>query len=228
MQTLNIGHRGAKGYVTENTIASVNKALELKVDGIEIDVHLCKSGELVVFHDFTLDRLTNGTGEVSSYTLKELQELKVEQEHKIPTLQEVLNTINKKCLLNIELKGKNTASKTVELIESYIQKQQWNYSNFIVSSFQHKELTVMYNLNSKIPLGVLTKANLEEAITFAKTIETKILHPNFALLSENNVKNAQKNGYIINTWTVNTPKAIARMKKYNVNAIISDFPDRVL
>ncbi|AEH00513.1 glycerophosphodiester phosphodiesterase family protein [Lacinutrix sp. 5H-3-7-4] len=228
MQTLNIGHRGAKGYVTENTIASVNKALELKVDGIEIDVHLCKSGELVVFHDFTLDRLTNGTGEVSSYTLKELQELKVEQEHKIPTLQEVLNTINKKCLLNIELKGKNTASKTVELIESYIQNQQWNYSNFIVSSFQHKELTVMYNLNSKIPLGVLTKANLEEAITFAKTIETKILHPNFALLSENNVKNAQKNGYIINTWTVNTPKAIARMKKYNVNAIISDFPDRVL
>ncbi|OIQ23355.1 glycerophosphodiester phosphodiesterase family protein [Lacinutrix sp. MedPE-SW] len=227
MQPLKIGHRGAKGYVAENTLESINKALALKVDGIEIDVHKCKSGELVVFHDFTLDRITNGVDEVSKFTLQELKSLKVDGQYQIPTLQEVLKTINRSCFLNIELKGKNTAAKTVDIIEYYVLNENWEYSDFIVSSFQHQELKEVYSLNNKIPLAVLTKANLEEAITFAKTINTKILHPNFALLSESNVKRAQSNGYIINTWTVNTPKAIARMKKYKVNAIISDYPDRV-
>lgn len=106
---LKIGHRGAMGYVAENTIESIKKALEFKVDGIEIDVHKCKSGELVVFHDFTLDRMTNGTGEISQYSLLELKKLKVNDEYEIPTFEEVLNEIDKKCFINIELKGRNTA-----------------------------------------------------------------------------------------------------------------------
>jgi glycerophosphoryl diester phosphodiesterase len=74
---LKFGHRGAKGYLIENTVESILKAIELGVDGIEVDVHKCKSGELVVFHDFTVDRLTNGTGEISNFTLKELKLLVV-------------------------------------------------------------------------------------------------------------------------------------------------------
>ena len=84
---LKIGHRGAKGYVAENTIASIQKALDFGVDGIEIDVHLCATGELVVFHDFTLDRMTNGTGEVSKLSLSELKQLKVADKFQIPTLK---------------------------------------------------------------------------------------------------------------------------------------------
>ena len=95
-KTLKFGHRGAKGYLAENTIESIKKALELGVDGIEIDVHKCKSGELVVFHDFTLDRLTNGTGEIATFTLQELKELFILKQFKIPTLIEVLEVINKK------------------------------------------------------------------------------------------------------------------------------------
>jgi len=102
---LKMGHRGAKGYVAENTIESIKKALDFGVDGIEIDVHLCASGELVVFHDFTLDRMTNATGEVSKLSLSELKQLKVNNKFLIPTLVEVLDAIDKKCLLNIELKG---------------------------------------------------------------------------------------------------------------------------
>lgn len=224
---LKFGHRGASAYIAENTIPSVLKALELGVDGIEIDVHQCKSGELVVFHDFTLDRLTNGTGEISNFTLQELNKLLVLEQFKIPTLTQVLDVIDKKCIVNIELKGKNTAQETVTIIQNYIKQKAWSYNHFLVSSFQNKELEAVFKLNKSISLGVLTKANLEEAIDFAKTINATAIHANFSLLSKNNVKKAQEQGYKINTWTVNTPQAIKRIKAYNVNAIISDFPDRL-
>ncbi|UKM65792.2 glycerophosphodiester phosphodiesterase [Flavobacteriaceae bacterium GSB9] len=224
---LKMGHRGALAYIAENTIPSIEKALSFNVDGIEIDVHLCASGELVVFHDFTLDRVTNGTGEVRKHTLSELKQLRVMEEFEIPTLQEVLNLIDKKCLLNIELKGRGTAAKTCEVIEAYTREKGWSYSDFIVSSFQHHELEHVYKINKKIPLGILTKASVAEAIEFAETINTKIIHPNFALLTRENVKKAQQDGYIINTWTVNDSETIARMKDYGVDGIISDFPDRL-
>ena len=224
---LKIGHRGAKGYVAENTIASIQKALDFGVDGIEIDVHLCATGELVVFHDFTLDRMTNGTGEVSKLSLSELKQLKVADEFQIPTLEEVIDTIDKMCLLNIELKGKHTATKTCKVIQYYIKNKSWNYTNFIVSSFQHHELETIFKLDKNIPLAVLTKANVADAIEFAQTINSKIIHPNFALLTKNNVKKAQQNGYKINTWTVNDEETIMRMKTYNVDAIICDYPDRL-
>lgn len=226
-EILKMGHRGAKGYVAENTIESIQKALDFGVDGIEIDVHLCASGELVVFHDFTLDRMTNGTGEVSKLSLSELKKLKVANEFQIPTLEEVLNLIDKKYLLNIELKGKNTASKSVEIIQYYVQNKGWDYNNFIVSSFQHHELEAVFNLDKNIPLGVLTKANIDDAIEFAKTISAIAIHPNAAIVTKTNVQKAQNLGYKVNVWTVNDVDEIKRMKRYNVDAIISDFPDRL-
>lgn len=224
---LTIGHRGSKGYVAENTKESIQKALDYGVDGIEIDVHLCASGELVVFHDVTLDRMTNGSGELSSKSLKELRQLKVNNEYQIPTLEEVLNLIDKKCFLNIELKGKNTAIKTFEMVQYYIQNKGWNYDDFIVSSFQNHELETIFTREKKIPLAVLTKANIDEAIEFAKTINALTIHPNVAIVTQANIKKAQNLGYKINVWTVNDFDAIKKMKDYNVNAIISDFPDRI-
>lgn len=221
------GHRGAKGYLAENTLESIEKALNFNVDGIEIDVHLCASGELVVFHDFTLDRMTNGTGEVGKQTLKALKELIVNGGFQIPTLEEVLNLIDKKCLLNIELKGKNTAIKTCEIVSNYVQNRGWDDTDFIVSSFQHTELETMFQTNKNIPLAVLTKASVTEAIEFAKTIQAKIIHPNFALLTKDNVKLAQSLGFEVNTWTVNDADTILRMKQYGVNGIISDVPDKI-
>jgi glycerophosphoryl diester phosphodiesterase len=74
-----IGHRGAKGHLAENTLESIQVALEMEVDGIEIDVHVCSTGELVVFHDFTLDRLSDGIGEVTTKTYEQLQKLKLQR-----------------------------------------------------------------------------------------------------------------------------------------------------
>ncbi|QDO93566.1 glycerophosphodiester phosphodiesterase [Formosa sediminum] len=222
-----IGHRGAKAYVPENTLESIQHALDFKVDGIEIDVHCCASGELVVFHDFTLDRMTNGEGELAKHTLSELKTLKVAQQFAIPTLNEVLNLIDKTCLLNIELKGKGTAIATCKTIQHYIETHGWQYSDFLVSSFQHQELETVFKVNKDIPLGVLTKANMVEAIVFAKTINAKAIHPGAAIVTRDNVKLAQSKGYDVNVWTVNDEETINRMKDYGVNAIISDNPDRL-
>jgi len=225
--TLKVGHRGAKGYISENTLPSIKKALQLGVDGIEIDVHLCASGELVVFHDFTLDRMTNGTGEIGKQTLSQLQNLLVDGKYKIPMLTEVLDLIKAKCLLNIELKGEKTALPTVKLLHQYFDKGTWTYNDILISSFQRKELEAVYNFDKKMPLGVLTKASVNASIRFAKTLNAVAIHPNFALLSKNNVKEAQDEGFKVNAWTVNDYESIERIKSYGVDAIISDYPDRI-
>lgn len=224
---LKIGHRGAKGYIAENTLESIQKAIDFGVDGIEIDVHICASGELVVFHDFTLDRMTDGTGEVGKQSLSELKLLKINGQFLIPTLDELLDLIDKKCFLNIELKGRHTALKTSEVIQKYIKEKGWEYSDFIVSSFQHLELEDVFKIDKNIPLGVLTKASVTEALEFAETIKAVAIHPNFAILTKENVKRAQSQGYKVFTWTVNDEETILRMKSYGVNGIISDVPDRL-
>ena len=224
---LKIGHRGAKAHLTENTIASVKKALELGVDGIEIDVHLCASGELVVFHDFTLDRITNGFGEVSNHTLTELKSLKVDGEFSIPTLLEVLDTIDKKCLINIELKGEDAAAETCKVVSHYIENKGWAIDQFIISSFQFQELEAVFKINSNFRLGILTEATVIDALEFAKSVNAYAIHPNFDLLSKQHVEMAQYQGYKVYTWTVNDDESIKRITSYGVDAIISDNPERL-
>ncbi|WP_299777904.1 glycerophosphodiester phosphodiesterase family protein [uncultured Formosa sp.] len=224
---LSIGHRGAKAYVAENTLESIQKALDFNVDGVEIDVHCCASGELVVFHDFTLDRMTNGKGELKHYTLSQLKALKVDGQYLIPTLDEVLSLIDKKCILNIELKGKFTAEPTCKTIQNYIQNHGWNYSDFLVSSFRFSELETTFNSDRNIPLGVLIDADMNDAMVFAKTINAKAINPGSTLVTRDNVNLAHRNGYAVNVWTVNDEATIKRMKDYGVDAIISDKPDCV-
>lgn len=225
-KVLKIGHRGAKGHLAENTLESIKKALELKVDGIEIDVHRCASGELVVFHDFTLNRVTDGFGEISKQTLNNLQKVKVKGRYQIATLSQVLTLIDNKCLLNIELKGQDTAKEACRLIAFFVEKKGWDYSNIIVSSFQFDLLEEASKINKDIPLGVLTNTNLEEAVAFAKRIKATSIHPNYTMLTPEIVEELQQNFKVI-AYTVNNLKPIERMIEYGVNGIISDYPDRI-
>lgn len=197
------------------------------VDGVEIDVHVCASGEPVVFHDITLDRMTNGTGEISDFTLTELKRLRVEHKYLIPTLTEVLDLIDKKCLLNIELKGKNTAIAICNLMQYYIKNHGWQYEHFIVSSFQHSELKVVFEMDKNVRLGVLSKAGVDETMDFAKTISAYSIHPNHALVSAKNVESAQSQNLKVIVWTVNDPDRIKKMKICGVDGIISDKPDQL-
>jgi glycerophosphoryl diester phosphodiesterase len=224
---LKIGHRGARGHEPENTLIGFQKAIDLHVDRIELDVHLSSDNELMVIHDETVDRTTDGKGLVNQFSSPQLKRFRIEKEHTIPTLSEVLSLIDQKCEVNIELKSYEAADKVVDLIEKYVSEKKWNYNQFLVSSFDWNALKQVALLNSKIPVGVLTETNLDLALAFAKFIQAKSIHPYFHLLTEENTARMQEEGFQVFPWTVNEIEDIRKIKSYNVNGIISDFPDRL-
>jgi len=224
---LKIAHRGAKGYEPENTLKSFQKALDLNADGIELDVHLSADGYLVVIHDETIDRTTNGKGLVNDFTLAELKSFLIDEKYQIPTLKEVFDLVDKKCLINIELKGLGTPSKVVSLIEEYISEKNWNYNHFIISSFDWNMIQETSNLNSNIAIGVLTEEDLDKALAFAEKIKAKAIHPDFNLLNKENVHQLQEKGFLVFPWTVNSEQDIQKVKGYKVDGIISDNPDKI-
>jgi glycerophosphoryl diester phosphodiesterase len=224
---LNIGHRGAKGHVAENTLAAFQKALDLGADGVELDVHVTTDGEAVVIHDETLDRTTNGRGLVDACSLAELKKLKVENGHAIPTLSEVFDLIDRKCLINVELKGKETELPVVNLIEKYVSEKNWQYTDFVVSSFDWNALQDAHHLHPKIPLGVLTVTDLDLAIGFAEFINAYSIHPYFHLLTKEKTMAMQQKGFRVFPWTVNETEDLEKIKSFAVDGIITDFPDRL-
>ena len=227
--TLSIGHRGAKGYVAENTYESISKAIVLGVDGIEIDVFKCASGELVLFHDKNLKELTGESGLIENLTIKELEQFLVLGKYKIPTLKDVLTRIEKPLFVNIELKGLNTAQATSKIIADISRSTSWRLEHFIVSSFNWDELELFRSIDKNTSVGVLVSKSMSinEAIEFGKKINAQAIHPHFKLLNDKAVKKIKNNGFKIYTWTVNNEDDINFMKKLEVDGIISDYPDRI-
>ncbi len=224
---MKIGHRGAKGHIAENTLESIQKALEIGVDAIEIDVHKCASGELWVIHDFTLDRTTNGSGEIAKRPASVIRDLKVEGHYKIPLLTEVLDLVEGKCLLNIELKGLNTAAPVSTIIRKKIAEGNWRYEDFIVSSFQKNELFEIKKMDKEVPIAVLSKASVPEAIELGRKLKAVAIHPSLGIITRDNTKMSQEAGFKVNVWTVNEREDIQRMIEFGVDGIISDYPNRL-
>jgi glycerophosphoryl diester phosphodiesterase len=226
---LKIGHRGACGYVAENTIESIEKALSLEADGVEFDIFKCKSGELVLFHDKTLKNLVGRPEKIEELSLKELDNCLIKNKYSIPTLDKVLEKFSPPFFLNIELKGVDTAISTSNIIKDYVARGKWKASSFIVSSFDWHELEMLRRENETIPIGVLigkTKT-INEAIEFGNKINAQSIHPYFSILNEKNVKKIKNNKFKVFAWTVNKKKDIKNIKKLNVDGIISSFPDRI-
>ncbi len=115
---LKIGHRGAKGYAPENTLLAFQKAIDMGVDGIELDVHISLDGAIMVIHDPTIDDTTNGKGAVNKLSLQEIQSFVINETHdgRIPTLEEVFDLVNQRFFINIELKNYETTESVVALI----------------------------------------------------------------------------------------------------------------
>ena len=224
---LKIAHRGAKGYAPENTLFAFQKAIDMGCDAIELDVHLSLDGEIVVVHDEKIDRTTNGIGFVNQLSSKALNAFLIENEHKIPTLKEVFDLVNRKCIVNIELKSFDTSEKVVALIEDYITHTNWSYTDFLVSSFDWSALQNLSFLNEQIPIGVLTETNIDLAFAFAKFIKAEVLLPCFHLLNRENVIKMQEKGIKVIAWTVNEKEDIIFVKSLEVDGIISDFIDKI-
>ncbi len=214
---LKIGHRGAKGHVAENTIASFQKAIELGVDMIELDVHLSKDGIPVVIHDETIDRTTHYSGLVNQFSAEFVQSIGV------PTLKDVFDLVENRCAINIEIKVFEATKPVLEVLKNTKFPQE----KIIISSFNWDVLNVCRFEERSISLGVLTELSIEEALTFAKKINAYSINPYFKLLNHENVKNIHQNGFKVFPWTVNNPDDITFVKSLKVDGIISDFPDRL-
>jgi glycerophosphoryl diester phosphodiesterase len=224
---ITIGHRGAMGHETENTLASIQKALDLQVDMIEIDVFKIKSGEIVVFHDQMIDRLSNGSGDIETFDLETLKNFTLEGGHKIPLLNEVLDLMNHRVPLNIELKGPGTSQGVNNIIKNYMENEGWTMDDFFISSFDWQELKEMRRINKDIKIGVLTEDNPLDAIGMARELNAIAINPNYLSLTNENVSEIKKQGFKIFAWTVNDPDQILNIKELGVDGIFTNYPERV-
>lgn len=218
-----IGHRGAMGHEPENTILSINKAISLGVDAVEIDVHFV-ANKLIVIHDFTLSRTTNGQGYVIDKSFSYLSSLDAGKGEKIPTLEAVFNTVNRKVGINIELKSKHTATPVVDLIHSYIDIG-WSYEDFLISSFNHYELQKVKDIDSKINLGLLLYGLPLNYLEIAQKLQVNTAIQNYNFIDLDFINSLHRRGLKCWAYTVNNPEDIERMRELRVNGIITNYPE---
>jgi glycerophosphoryl diester phosphodiesterase len=230
-----LAHRGYSSRAPENTMAAFRLALEAGADGLELDVQLTRDGEAVVIHDFTLDRTTDGSGFVAQYTLAELRQFDAGgwfapefAGESIPTLAEVCELVKEwKVLLNVELKaGLGFETLNERLIDILIQYGIEEHT--IVSSFNHYALAHLKQLRPEIRTGILYNAALVNPWVYAQSIGASAVHPYYLGVIPEIVQGAQRNGMMVNTWTVNEPADIQRTIAAQVDSIITDKPGLVL
>ncbi len=223
-----IGHRGASGHEPENTLESFRKALDLNVDMIELDVYNCRSGELVVFHDDSLRRITGHFGKVEKKTFEELRKLDAGRGEKIPALEEVLELVDRRAKVNIELKGAGTAGPAYDLMEKFVNERGWSRDDFIISSFNHSLLEEFCKTSSEYRIGILSSKKRFDYIDTASRLSAFSAHPELKNVTPELVDSLHKHGLAVYVWVVNEPKDIKMMQDYGVDGIFTDFPDRAL
>jgi glycerophosphoryl diester phosphodiesterase len=222
-----IAHRGAMGYEMENSIKSFQKALELEAPMVELDVFVLKSGELVVFHDDKLNKLTNAKGFIESYTFEDLKrEVQLKDGQSIPLLTQVLDICISKTKINIELKGSNTAIPVAALLENYLKKGLLSEDELFISSFKWEELRTMRKLYPHIPIGILTEDDPLDALAIAKELKAVSINPDQQTLSKEIIDQIHAEGFKIYPWTVNSVKDLQRFKDWGVAGVFCNYPDR--
>lgn len=222
-----IGHRGASGHEPENTLRSISRALELGVDGIEIDVQWV-DGELVVFHDTRLDRTTNGRGPLAHQTFAQLRALDAGQGERIPTLREVCELLGRRVFLNIELKSRGTARPVAALIDELVAERGWSHRDFLLSSFFRGELRAFRALAPpQIPVGLLLARPSPFFLRAARLLGATTVHPALRFTSARLVEEAHRGGLKVFVYTVNEAAELARMRALGVDGVFTDFPERV-
>ena len=217
------GHRGAAALEPENTLLSMQKAIDLGVDQIEIDVHLTRDQHLVVIHDTTVDRTTDGQGAVADFALEEIKRLDAGKGERIPTLQEVIDLVRGKVVLQIELKGPDTAEPVVRTVE-----QNNIESEVLLTSFVHERLREARQLNPSLALGALWSQPPPDACEQAIDMGAEaihILHPN---IDAQLVQKAHAHGLMIRAWNPDTVEEIQRVIDLGVDAIGSNRPDLLI
>jgi glycerophosphoryl diester phosphodiesterase len=231
-----LAHRGASAYAPENTLEAFRLAVQQHADGLEIDIHLTKDGEIVVIHDDTIDRTSNGKGDIMSYTLAELKAFRFNKgfeeqypEAQIPSLREVLELVKDHDLyLNIEVKDilskselyNGLGKEAAKLVEEYGLSGQ-----VIFSSFNHTSMVRLKESCPEMRTALLYIAGMYEGGKYAQMTGADALHPLYIGVNRELVEEAHSAGVQVNAWTVNDPEHIRMMLEAGVDAIITDRPD---
>lgn len=237
MKTTIQAHRGASAVCPENTLEAFSKAIEQKADGIELDVHLTKDGEIVVAHDSRLERVSDGTGFIGDHTLADLKKLsfsKLFPDHKpcrIPLLSEVFALVKPSALtVNIELKTTERlypglADKLVTLAKEFKMEDRVLYS-----SFNHYSLMEIKQFEPAAKTGLLYELGMVDPWVYAKYTKAAAVHPYFFVIAAlpETVQRCHENGIMVNVWTVDDPDMIKLMLKCGVDSIITNRADRAV
>jgi glycerophosphoryl diester phosphodiesterase len=232
---LNFAHRGASAEAPANTLAAFMLASELGADGIELDVHLSRDGEIVVIHDFTVESTTDGEGKVANKTLAELRELDAGSwfdpafaGQQIPTLQEVVDAVGDRLLLNIEIKTKSLRDSTLSAEVVRLIERNHLFNRVVVSSFNPRSLRWVRQLNSSIPIGFLYSPDQPWWLRgewMQALVQPDALHPHYSQLDDEMMMRARERGYRIHTWTVDDPGEMWKLVRQRVDLIITNRPD---
>jgi glycerophosphoryl diester phosphodiesterase len=229
-----IAHRGARGMAPENTLAAFRLGLSQGCEGIELDVHLTADEEIVVCHDLTLDRTTNGKGLIVEKSLSEIKtydagswfgdDFKGET---IPTLDEVFDLVPDTIMINVEVKYSYECRMENKLVEFLRRRNRLNH--VIVSSFDHKCVRRIKQMEPEVKIGLLYQSNLLDPTAYAHSFDVEVysLHPYFQMLDIEDVRKATENGIYVYPYTANEEKDLLQLSDFGVSGIITDFPGRL-
>ena len=230
-------HRGARCVAPENTLPAFAAALEMGVDGIELDVHRTADAQLVVIHDFVVDGTTDGSGPVAAMTAAEVTRLDAGSHFSavfagtpVPLLEEVLDLVGNRCPINLEIKSMDPYANDASDLVAMLIRHRNLYRQVIVSSFNPVTLIKLRHLDPKIALGMLYGAEMPLFLrqTWAGApICPEAQHPHHALIDANYMAWVRGLGTAVNTWTVNDVAEAQRLARLGVDVIMTDVPDQI-
>jgi len=218
-KVLVIAHRGASGYEPENTLRSVEKALELGADMVEVDVHVSRDGYIVVIHDARLERTTNGKGYVKDLTLEELKKLDAGLGEQIPTLEEVIQLVKGKARLVVEIKVPGTEKRVLQEIKENLLEDE-----ALITSFYHPVIRWVKELNPNVQAGVIIASRPVKPAQLAIDAKANALFPKYTFVDQQMVLVAHKNNLVVYPWTVDTLSEINPLIKMGVDGIVTNKP----
>ncbi|MGQ9722938.1 MAG: glycerophosphodiester phosphodiesterase [Candidatus Jordarchaeum sp.] len=215
-----IAHRGASFYEPENTLRSIKRALDFGVDGVEIDVRSSIEGNIIVIHDETVDRTTNGTGKVRDMSLLELRSLDAGKGEKIPLLEEVLELVRDKTLLVIELKIAGIEERVLKVIKDYDA-----LDSVLLSSFIHGSVKRVKEINPKVNTGVIFRSAPINPSSLALDAKAENLCAFYKYITWEMVQKVHEDGLKIYAWTVDEPSTMENLAIMGVDGIVTNKPD---
>lgn len=233
-----LAHRGANKVAPQNTLPAFKQAIQFNADGIETDVHLCKDGEIVICHNYTVDATSNGKGSIDEMTFAQLRELDFgsyfSNDFKgttLPTLAELLTLVKDMNLVNIEIKPPQKDNDLVKRVVEEVYKFGIE-KNSIISCFNPECIRQVKEIDKDIKTALLYEDDElgNEIMTFGvakycQQLNADAAHPHRNLITHKEILELHNLGIAVNPWTVNTREDIIRLTNWGCDALITDIPD---